>query len=438
MKKNILILGAGLVAGPHIEYLLSKKDLKVTVASRTVQKAKDLTKGAENSAAISLDVNDIVALNNLIKTADLVVSLLPYVHHVTVANICIEHKKHMVTTSYVSEEMRKLDEKAKNAGILILNEIGLDPGIDHMSAMKIIHEIQSKGGKVTSFQSSCGGLPSPEANTNPFGYKFSWSPHGVVLAGRNNAQHLKDGKVIKINGEDLFDNFWIKHVDSLGDFEVYPNRDSLSYIETYGLKGISTMFRGTFRNIGWCNTWKKIAMLGLLDNEKKYDFEHLTYSSFLKKLINGQEDDIRRAVAGYLKLDYNSEILNRIEWLGLFKNIKPSLKQGSALDILVSVLYEHMQYQPGESDMVVLQHEFECEYDNKKEKILSTLIDFGIPNGASSMSRTVGLPSAIAANMILHGDIKLNGVHIPVLPEIYQPILAELSKSGIKFEERRN
>jgi len=179
-------------------------------------------------------------------------------------------------------------------------------------------------------------------------------------------------------------------------------------------------------------------MLGLLDNEKKYDFEHLTYSSFLKKLINGQEDDIRRAVAGYLKLDYNSEILNRIEWLGLFKNIKPSLKQGSALDILVSVLYEHMQYQPGESDMVVLQHEFECEYDNKKEKILSTLIDFGIPNGASSMSRTVGLPSAIAANMILHGDIKLNGVHIPVLPEIYQPILAELSKSGIKFEERRN
>ena len=426
------------MAGPHIEYLLSKKDLKVTVASRTVQKAKDLTKGAENSAAISLDVNDIVALNNLIKTADLVVSLLPYVHHVTVANICIEHKKHMVTTSYVSEEMRKLDEKAKNAGILILNEIGLDPGIDHMSAMKIIHEIQSKGGKVTSFQSSCGGLPSPEANTNPFGYKFSWSPHGVVLAGRNNAQHLKDGKVIKINGEDLFDNFWIKHVDSLGDFEVYPNRDSLSYIETYGLKGISTMFRGTFRNIGWCNTWKKIAMLGLLDNEKKYDFEHLTYSSFLKKLINGQEDDIRRAVAGYLKLDYNSEILNRIEWLGLFKNIKPSLKQGSALDILVSVLYEHMQYQPGESDMVVLQHEFECEYDNKKEKILSTLIDFGIPNGASSMSRTVGLPSAIAANMILHGDIKLNGVHIPVLPEIYQPILAELSKSGIKFEERRN
>jgi saccharopine dehydrogenase-like NADP-dependent oxidoreductase len=437
MPKKVLVLGAGLVARPLVEYLLDQGGFHVRVASRTVEKAKDLIGKHKNGEAAGLDVTNHNALAHEIPGADLVVSLVPYTHHVTVANLCIEYRKPMVTTSYVSDAMKKLDDASKKAGILILNEMGLDPGIDHMSAMKIIHGIQNGGGRVTSFYSYCGGLPAPEANTNPFGYKFSWSPRGVVLAGRNNARYLKDGRIIEIPGKDLFDHYWKLSVKGLGEFEAYPNRDSLPYIDLYGLKGISTMFRGTLRNQGWCQTWKKIADMGFLDDDKKYNFSTLTYKKFIGLLIGNPSADAKNALAKYLKLDPASEVIKRIEWLGLFEDKTPSLNEGSALDLLVSVLMEKLQYSKGERDMIVLQHEFMAEYNDRKEKITSTLIDYGIPNGDSAMSRTVGLPAAIASRMILEEKINLTGVHIPVLPEIFEPVLFELGKRGIRFEEKR-
>lgn len=436
MTKNVLVLGAGLVAKPLVQYLLDQNDFKVTVASRTVEKAKQLIGNHPRGEAMGLDVTDAKALSTLIPKCDLAVSLVPYTHHVTVANVCLEYKKHMVTTSYVSDAMRAFDGAAKKAGVCILNEIGLDPGIDHMSAMKIIHDIQGGGGKVTSFYSYCGGLPAPEANTNPFGYKFSWSPRGVVLAGRNNARYLKEGKIIEIPGKDLFDHYWKLPVEGLGDFEAYPNRDSLGYIDLYGLKGISTMFRGTLRNQGWCKTWKKIADMGFLDDAKKYDFSKLTYKKFVAGLINSKGADIKAELAKNLKLEATSDVIGRIDWLGLFEDKTPFLKEGSALDLLVAVLLEKLQYEKGERDMIVLRHEFLGEYPNKKEKVTSTLVDYGIPNGDSAMSRTVGLPAAIASRMILQNRINLTGVHIPVLPEIYEPVLDELEQHGIRFTEK--
>ncbi|MBA3043791.1 saccharopine dehydrogenase [archaeon] len=430
--KKVLVLGAGLVAKPLVRYLLDS-DYNVKVASRTVSKAETLIGNHPNGRAEKLDVDDKSRLKDLIENSDIVISLLPYIHHVTVADICIEKKKDMVTTSYVSDKMQGLNEKAVNAGIIILNEIGLDPGIDHMSAMKIIDDVKNNGGKITSFCSYCGGLPAPEANTNPFGYKFSWSPKGVVLAAKNNAKYLKDGKEVFVPSENLFDDCSIINIPSLGDFETYPNRDSTLYIEKYGINGTETMFRGTFRNIGWCRTWKKIVELGLL-NEKIMDLTGLFFREFTGRLTN-KKDVNKKEVAEYLKIDENSDVMKKLEWLGLLSDGKLPITQGSAFDVLVVQLLKKLQYEKGERDMIVLRHEFIAEFEKRKEKINSTLIDFGIPNGDSSMARTVSLPAAIATKLILEGKINVKGVQIPTIPAIYEPVLNELEKFGITFKE---
>jgi saccharopine dehydrogenase (NADP+, L-glutamate forming) len=421
--KKILVLGAGLVSRPLVEYLLKQPDFQVTVASRTVSKAEKLVGNHPRGKTIALNVDDTTTLAKLINDCDLAISLVPYAYHPVIAKLCIEKKKQMVTTSYVSDAMRELAPKAKAAGIIILNEIGLDPGIDHMSAMKIIHDIQNKGGKVTSFYSYCGGLPAPEANTNPFGYKFSWSPRGVLLAGRNSARYLKDGKEVAVPGPELFTHYWVLNIEGLGKFEAYPNRNSLPYIDTYQLRGISTMYRGTLRNLGWCETLKKIADLGLLDDKESANIKGLTYRAWVPE--------------AQLKT-IPSTIIKNFEWLGLFSDEPIGLDKGSNIDILVNRMQQKMPYQPGERDMIILKHKFMAEYPKEKrqEKIESTLIDFGIPNGDSSMSRTVSLPAAIAAKLILTGKIKALGVQIPVNPEIYKPVLAELETLKIVCKEK--
>jgi len=257
-----------------------------------------------------------------------------------------------------------------------------------------------------------------------------------VLAGRNNAKYLRDGKIVEIPGKDLFDHNWKLPIEGLGDFEAYPNRDSLGYIDIYGLKGISTMFRGTLRNQGWCRTWKKIADMGFLDDNKKYDLSKYTYKKFVSELIGSRGPDVKTDLSKHLKLDATSDVIGRIEWLGLFEDKTPRLKDGSALDLLVDVLLQKLQYEKGERDMIVLRHEFIGEFPNKREKITSTLVDYGIPNGDSAMSRTVGLPAAIGTRMILQNRINLAGVHIPVLSEIYDPVLDELEQHGIKCTEK--
>ena len=434
---KVLILGAGLVAKPLVRYLLDH-GFEVIVASRTVSKAINLVDNHPKGTAKELNLKDEESLKKEVFEADLVISMVPYSFHPTVAKYCIEFKKNMVTTSYVSEAMTNLDEAAKNAGILILNEIGLDPGIDHMEAMRIIHEVEGAGGEISNFTSYCGGLPAPEANTNPFGYKFSWSPIGVLLAGKNPAEYKKDGEKVSISSEDLFLNSVNVTIEDLGVFEGYPNRNSLPYIDLYGIDKTKTILRGTLRNLGWCSTLKKIVDLQLLDQVEK-DWTGFTYASFLRKLMNNpDEQNLRKAVGVYLNIDETSEIIDRLEWLGLLEESPLSRTQASALDIIGDRMLEKLQYQEGERDMIILQHTFEANYpDGKKDRILSTLIDFGIPHGDSSMSRTVGLPPAIGTRLILEGKINLAGVHIPVIPEIYVPILAELKDVGIEFKEKK-
>lgn len=432
--KKVLCLGAGLVARPYIQYLC-KHGFHVTVASRTQEKAERLIQGCDNATAVAFNIaKDDELLDSLTSKADLICSLLPYTFHVKAAKVAIQHKKHFCTTSYISPEMQALDDDAKNAGVLILNECGVDPGIDHMSAMKIIDKIHNEGGKVTSFTSFTGGLPAPDANNNPFGYKLSWSPRGVLLAGRNDAQFLKDGKEVTIPGQDLFDNYEIMEVPGMGQFEGYPNRDSLSYIDIYSISETKTMLRGTFRNLGWCGTLKKIADFGLLDIEER-DFANVTYAEMTKQLVSSDESDVRTAVAKQLGLERNDSIIDRFEWLGLFENSPIPAGINTYLDALCHLFEGKLQYAPGERDMIVMHHDFIAEYADHRERVTSTMIDYGIPNGDSSMSRTVALPVAIASRLILDGKMDLTGVHRPIIPEIYDLILEELETLDISLEE---
>jgi saccharopine dehydrogenase (NADP+, L-glutamate forming) len=433
---RILVLGAGLVARPLVQYLLDQPDFQVTVASRTVEKARALIGDRPNGRALAFDIErEPERLDDLVAQADLAVSMLPYIHHLQVAHACLRHRRHLVTTSYVKDEMRALDSAARQAGVLFLNEIGLDPGIDHMSAMRIIDRVHADGGRVVSFRSYCGGLPAPEANTNPFGYKFSWSPRGVLLAGRNDARYLEDGQVVEIPNRRLFATRHTVPVEGVGDLEAYPNRDSLPYIQLYGIPEARTMYRGTLRYPGWCETWQKFVELGLLDLTEREDLAGMTYRQLLAHLIGRPEtSDLRRDLAVHLNIPVDSPILDRFEWLGLFRD-DPLPPERTILDVLAVRMQEKLQYAPGERDMVVLLHDFVAEYPDRRERIRSWLVDFGIPHGDTAMARTVGLPAAIATRLILQGVIRLTGVHIPVLPEIYRPVLAELEERGIGVQE---
>ena len=433
--KKVLCLGAGLVARPFIHYL-SEHGIHVMVASRTISKAEKLIEGCKNAEAIAFNIaTDDTLLDDLTAKVDLVCSLLPYTYHVKAAKVAIRHKKMFCTTSYISDEMKALEDDAKKAGVLLLNECGVDPGIDHMSAMKIIDYVHNNNGKIVSFTSFTGGLPAPDANDNPYGYKLSWSPRGVLLAGRNDAHFLRDGKEVKIQGADLFQNCEPMEVPGMGIFEGYPNRDSMSYIDIYNIQETKTMLRGTYRNIGWCETLDKIADLGLLDIEER-SLSGITYADLMKELASAGDGDIKEAVAKFCKINKDSMVISRLEWLGLFDEKEIDPKVTTRLDALCALFEEKMNYAPGERDMLVMHHEFIAEYPDKKQKITSTMIDYGIPNGDSSMSRTVALPVAIASRMILDGIINLTGVHRPIIPEIYNPILNELETLGISLEEK--
>jgi saccharopine dehydrogenase (NADP+, L-glutamate forming) len=438
LKKKILVLGAGLVSKPGVTYLLNHKNLIVTVASRTVSKAENLVKGFDSGIAQQVNVQDVDALERLVKEHDIVISLLPWVHHLKVADLCIKHGRHMATTSYVSEGMKKLDEPARRKDLLFLNEIGVDPGIDHMSAMKIIDEVYDAGGKVVHFYSYCGGLPAPEDNDNPFGYKFSWSPQGVVLASRNPAKYLENGKIVEIEGKNLFLNKRLETIEGLGEFEVYPNRDSMPYKDLYDLKDAETVMRGTYRNIGWCDTFKKIVDLGLVDETPRDNLKGITYKQMMANLVGAAaNEDVAEKTAAKVGLAGNSEVIRRLEWLGLFSDEKVP-ECNNHLDILSHRLQEKLYYKEGEKDMLILRHKFIVENkDKSRDMVTSTMIDFGIPGGDSSMARTVSLPLAIGVKLMAEGKIDLTGVHIPRIKEIYAPVLAELERLNIKMEEKR-
>ena len=439
--KKVLLLGAGLVTRPLVRYLVDQPNIELIIASRTVSKADKLLEGHPKGKSVSLNVKDEEdKLEQLVIGSDVVISLLPWIYHLKVANLCLTHEKHLITTSYVSPEMNELDEKAKEKGLLFLNEIGLDPGIDHMSAMKIIEDVKKRGGKITSFESVCGGLPAPEDNDNPFGYKFSWSPRGVILAGRNNAHYLKNGEDKVIDGKDLFLNNWQKEVDQLGMLEVYPNRDSMIYQELYELWDSKTIFRGTFRNLGWCETLYSIAKMGWLDDTLREELKDLKLLEVTSKLVGTEKNDAITKTAGLINQSEDSTVMQNLKWLGLFEDVDVEPEQWTYLDILSARMQLMMPYKDGEKDMIVLQHDFMAEFpDAQNEHIISLMIDYGIPDGDSAMARTVSLPAAIATRFICEGKFDgITGVYIPNIPEIYNPVLEELERLNIKMVDTVN
>jgi saccharopine dehydrogenase (NADP+, L-glutamate forming) len=433
--KKVLILGAGLVVKPIVTYLL-QNGFHVTVASRTKTKADGMIQGHPNGVAIEWTMDDEDKLDEMVMNNDLTVSLLPYTYHLMVAKKCLKHKKNMVTTSYVKPEMQALNEEAISAGIIILNELGLDPGIDHMSAMRIIDTIHAKGGKVEEFYSICGALPAPEAATNPFRYKFSWSPKGVVMAGNNDARYLRYGKVVEVPTEKLFKNPFKVNFDSLGEMDVYPNRDSISYIDIYGIPESKTVFRGTFRYPGWCETIDVMKQLGLISYEK-YNMEGMTYDDLMALLINSiKRDNIREQVAAYLSVDVETHAIKALEWLGLFSGQKMNRLIDSPFEVTSDLMIEKMSLGQEERDMVALQHIFLASYPDATEEVIrSRMLDFGTPATDTSIARTVALPAAIGVEMILNGQITVKGVFRPTIPEIYTPILDKLEELDIKMVE---
>ena len=438
--KKVLVLGAGMVARPMVEYLLDN-GFQVTVASRTVSKAKALIGKSKNGKAIALDAEnkaDLPRLDKLVKEHDLSVSLLPYVHHPMVAQLCLKHGKHLVTTSYVSDKMKAFDGAAKKAKLVFLNESGLDPGIDHMSAMRVIHGVENKGGKVVSFRSTTGALPAHASNNNPFGYKFSWAPRGVLLASKNASRWLQDGKEVSYPGEQLFENYSIEDVPGAGSFENYPNRNSVPYKEIYGLKSAKTVYRGTFRMTGWCETMRSVVALDWLNDKPVKGFKGKTYADMTKFLTKAKPgEDAAKATARFLGMKPYSAVVKRLGWLGLFADKPLPKDKDNPLDYMNVLTLEKMSMAKGDIDMIVMHHEFIAEYKGgKRELLTSTLIDYGVPGEDTSIARTVSLPAAIAVRMILEKKITKPGVLIPVYPEIYEPILDELEEMGIKFVER--
>ena len=438
--KKVLVLGAGLVARPLVRYLLDQPDFTVTVASRTVSKAEALVDGHPKGTTMPLLAEESDKLERLIAEHDLAISLLPAPQHPVVAELCLKHGKHMVTTSYLSPRMTALDGPARDAGITIINELGLDPGIDHMSAMRVIHDVERRGGKVASFKSYCGGLPAPDDNDNPWGYKFSWSPRAVCTAGRNSARYRENGKTVDVPGPELFTHHHTVDVEGLGTLEAYPNRDSLGYVDLYGLQDVETMFRGTFRYQGWCETLKKVVDLGLLDETPTTYAEGTTFAQFTAGFLKAKPGgNLRKDLAAQLGLEESSAVLDRFEWLGLLSDepIAITGQETTPLDVLAARMLEKMSYAPGERDMIALCHYFVARFPGKpEERITSTLIDYGQPGGDSSMARTVSLPAAVTAKLILTGQVAKPGVHIPVTPEVYNPILDELATMGIRCIEK--
>jgi len=437
--KKVVVFGAGLVVRAHVRYLLDH-GFHVTVASRTVSKAEEILDGHPNGTPMAYDITvEPEKLESIIADHDLAVSLLPWQFHPQVARACLNVGKHMVTTSYVKDEMQALAAEAKEKGIILLNELGVDPGIDHMTAMQVIDRVHAEGGEITTFQSYCGGLPAPEANDNPYGYKFSWSPRGVILAGLNNARYRRDGKVVEVPGAELFDHVREVSVEIEGentDLKGYPNRDSMPYTEVYGIDPRDVMFRGTLRFPSWCAIQKQTARLGWLATEGIDGLEGMTYADLTAQLAGVEgSGDLKAKVASKLGIDADGVEISGMEWLGLFSSDR--LPGPTApVDILTQRMLEKMSYDEGERDMLVLQHTFVAEFADRTEHITSTMIDFGIPGGDSSMNRTVGLPAAVGVRFILEGRFTQPGVIVPVMKEFYEPAIEELTRLGIHFEEK--
>jgi len=431
MTKRICILGAGLVARPAVNYLLAEKSIHLDLVDIDVSKAETLIGNAPNGRALQAGAGS-PELTQIIHENDAVISLLPQHLHYAVAEVCLQERKHLITASYISPEMASLNQAAEDRELLFLNEAGLDPGIDHMSAMKIIHEIRARNGYVHAFRSICGGLPAPEAADNPLKYKFSWSPLGVLKALSNSASYLKNGKQINVPQQDLMKETVLDQLQDYGAIEVYPNRDSLKYIGLYGIEKARDVLRGTIRNPGWAAIVTGLKSMGYL-SDLPVEPALKDYVSLSRYLA---EKEMRRPLEALLGTE--GPFSQTLRFLGLDSSEKLPPNCKSPMQALLNAMEQRMAYGPMERDMLILKHEFTAVYPgNITERIESVLVNYGLPGGDSAMSRTVSLPPAIAAKGLLNGDIKSRGVRIPVHRDIYLPILEELEAMNIRFQEKR-
>lgn len=438
--KKILVIGAGLSASYLIKYLLENaksQRWEITVADQDLLLAKQKIGKSKFAKAISLNIFNEPERQEAIKQADLVVSLMPANLHILAATECLKLKKHLVTASYISAEMQALHEQAQKAGILFLNEIGLDPGIDHLSAMEMIHKIQSNGGEITSFKSFCGGLIAPEFDNNPWNYKFTWNPRNVILAGQATAKYLENGALKFIPPNRIFTQTETVQITNYGMFESYANRDSLGYIEPYGLQKAKTVLRGTLRKKGYSKSWNLLVKLGITDDSYTIANSHeLTYRSFMASFLKDANlKNVEARFCEFMGISKNSNDYKRIKWLGLFESKNINLKNASPAQILQHLLQEKWMLEKHDLDMIVMKHEIEYLHNNKPKTIHSTLVVKGEDKTYTAMAKTVGLPMAIATKLILQNKIKARGVHMPLTPEFYQPILTELATFGILFTE---
>lgn len=443
-RKRILLLGSGFVARPCLEYLVRNPSNEITVACRTLQNAKGLEQCLPNVSAISLDVTDTAALEDVIAAHDLVISLIPYTHHAAVIRAAIKGKTHVVTTSYVSKAMSELDPLVREAGIIVMNEIGLDPGIDHLYAVKMIDEVHAKGGKVKKFLSYCGGLPAPECSGNPLGYKFSWSSRGVLLALLNSASYLDDCKRVDITGSELMKYAKPYFISPAFAFVAYPNRDSTPFCQYYNIPEAETVVRGTLRYQGFPEFIKVLVDIGWLDDSKKpWLIEGLTWGEVTQKAINAGNASESALIACIEEIccfpneSESTRIISGLRWLGLFSIEKIKPRHGNLLDTLCARLETLMRYEEGERDLVMLQHKFVVEWkDGHEDTITSTLEAYGSPSGHSAMAHTVGLPCGIASQLVLDGVLNMPGVHAPYTKEICDPIRTILEREGLGLVEK--
>jgi saccharopine dehydrogenase (NADP+, L-glutamate forming) len=436
--KKILMIGAGKSATVAIDYFLehaAQEQWFLLLADADLKTAHKKIHNSKFASAHQLDVTDATERRKLIKQADLVVSMMPPALHLVIIKDCIDLGKHVVNASYVSPEIKALEPLAKKAGVILLCEMGLDPGIDHMSAMKTIHELQDKGAKITSFKSFCGGLIARESDTNPWHYKFSWNPRNVVVAGQGTAQFLEGAQLRYLPHSRLFASPWKVSVNGSGSYEAYPNRDSLSYIELYGLQGVQTFIRGTLRKKGFMEAWHTLVQLGLTDDTYTIaNSEKLSYKSFLKMYSAPSTDKALQAIYNYLKGEKSKHpIIAMYASAGLFSDQLIPLKQATPAQILQSALELAWKMEEKDRDLVVMQHEFEYVLKGRKRNLYSSFVLKGEDRVNTAMARTVGLPLAIGAKLILQGRLKGSGLLLPIMPKVYNPVLVELKTNGVEF-----
>ena len=441
--KNILILGAGLSTSSLIRYLLQNaesQDWHLNIVDQDINHVKKKIGDSNRATAMSFNALDPEQRRPEIEKADLVVSMLPARFHVDVAKDCVDMKKNLITPSYVSADMKSLDQAAKDAGILIMNEIGVDPGIDHMSAMRVIDHIRSIGGEMHIFESFTGGLVAPESDDNPWNYKFTWNPRNVVLAGQGGAaQFIQEGKYKYIPYTKLFRRTEIINIEDYGLFEGYANRNSLSYRETYGIENIPTIYRGTLRRKGFSRAWDMFVQLGATDDTYTLEgSEEMTNRDFINTFLPYNENDsVELKLRHYLKIDLDDTLWDKLVWLGIFDNKKKiGLKNATPAQMLQKILEDKWSLKPEDKDMIVMYHKFVYKKDGEFHEITSEMVNIGEDQTFTSMSNTVGIPMGICIKMMLNNQISLKGVHVPIAKEVYNPILDELESYDIKFKER--